>query len=238
MWNLWPAKGGGRSDPLSDAAWKNTKFTFYDECCQQVQMTGCDILRAAQQLSYVYEIEPAQVNQFCLKIAFPWVLPELIKNIRLEKPLVLDKDIRILPLAALEERELTKRIKSLAKSGTDTVILQLKNVEADAQPGVMWEVYVGLPPNAKYDASSPYFVGNVAMFGDGVKGEGHHPAEFTFPLNRAIRALSSRSSLQATFVPSSGVAVDGRPQPAEVKAPVRIGEVNLLLDKAQPAPPK
>ncbi len=238
LWNLWLAKGGGRSDPLGDAAWKNTKFTFYDECCQQVQMTGCDVLRAAQQLSYVYEVEPAQVNQFCLKIVFPWVLPELIRNIRLERPLVLDKDIRVLPLMALEERELTRRIVSLAKSGTDTVILQLKNVEADAQPGAMWQVYVGLPPNAKYDARSPYFVGNVAMFGDGVKGEGHHPAEFTFPLNRAIRALSARSSLQVTFVPSSGVVVDGRPQPAEVKAPVRIGEVNLLLDKAQPAPPK
>ena len=201
-------------------------------------MTGCDVLRAAQQLSYVYEVEPAQVNQFCLKIVFPWVLPELIRNIRLERPLVLDKDIRVLPLMALEERELTRRIVSLAKSGTDTVILQLKNVEADAQPGAMWQVYVGLPPNAKYDARSPYFVGNVAMFGDGVKGEGHHPAEFTFPLNRAIRALSARSSLQVTFVPSSGVVVDGRPQPAEVKAPVRIGEVNLLIDKAQPAPPK
>ena len=92
MWNLWLAKGGGRSDPLGDAAWKDTKFTFYDECCQQVQMTGCDILRAAQQLSYVYEVEPAQVNQLCLKIVFPWVLPEVIRNIRLEQPLVLDKD--------------------------------------------------------------------------------------------------------------------------------------------------
>ena len=114
----------------------------------------------------------------------------------------------------------------------------LKNVEADAQPGAMWEVYVGLPPNTKYDAKSPYFVGNVAMFGDGIRGEGHHPAEFTFPLNRALRALSARSALQVTFVPTSGVVVDGRPQPAQVKAPVRIGEVNLLLDKAQPTRPQ
>jgi len=29
-------------------------------------MTGCEILRAAQQLHYVYEGEPPQVNDYCL----------------------------------------------------------------------------------------------------------------------------------------------------------------------------
>lgn len=236
LWNLWLAKGGGRSSPLSDTTWKNTKFTFYDECCEKVEMTGCEVLRAAQQLSYVYQVEPAQVRQACLNIAFPWVFPELIRTIKLAQPLVLDKDTRVVPLVGVEDRAFASRLASLAKSSTETVILHLKDVEADSQPGAMWEVYVGLPQNAKPDATSPYFVGNVAMFGDGIKGEGHHPAEFTFPLNRALRARAAGSSLQVTFVPTSGVVVGGRAQPADVKAPVRIGEVNLLLDKAQPKP--
>ena len=235
LWNLWLAKGGGRSSPLGDATWKNTKFTFYDECCEPVEMTACDVLRAAQQLSYVYEVEPAQVNQFCLKKIIPWVLPELIRNIKLTRPFVLSGKIQRLLLVDRKDRETADRVAALAKSQTDAVILQLRGVEADRNPGAMWEVYVGLPPNAKPSAESPYFVGNLAMFGDGIKGDGHHPGEFTFPLNRALGASSGASAMQVTFVPSSGVELDGRSQAAEVKAPVRIGEMNLLLDKAQPA---
>ena len=238
LWNLWLARGGGRSDPLGDAAWTSTVFTFYDECCQQVQMTGCDILRAAQQLSYIYEVEPAQVNQYCFRIIWPFVRAELIQALRLPQPPVLGKEIQVLPLLGKEDREIGNRLMALAKSQVDTVVLLFKGVEAERHPGAAWEVYVGLPPNAKPNAESPYFVGNVALFGDGIKGEGHHPAEFTFPLSRALRALSDASALQATFVPTSGVVIDGRPLPAEVKAPVRIGEVSLLLDKAQPSRPQ
>lgn len=236
LWNLWLAKGGGRSDPLSDSVWKDTKFTFYNECCEQVQMTGCEVLRAAQQLSYVYQVEPTQVKQYCLKIVSAWVFPELIRTIRLAQPLVLDKDVRTLPLIGPGDRELAGRLLSIAKSPTEMVILQLKGLEADRQPGAIWQVFVGLPPNVKPDVAGPNFVGNVALFGDGIRGEGHHPAEFTFPLNRALRALTDASTVQVTFVPTSGVVVDRRPQPAEVKASVRVGEVNLLHEKAQPKP--
>ena len=146
LWNLWLAKGGGRSNPLSDATWKTTKFTFYDECCEQVQMTGCEVLRAAQQLSYVYQVEPAQINQACLTVAFPWVFPDLIRTIRLERPLVLDREVVVLPLVALDDREFANRLVSLGKSQTETVILQLKNVEADQQPGAMWEAMSAFRP--------------------------------------------------------------------------------------------
>ncbi len=130
-----------------------------------------------------------------------------------------------------ENRALGERLALAAKTQEETLILQFTAIEADRNPGAAWEVYVGLPAGAKPDAESPNFVGNVALFGDGIKGEGHHPAQFTFALNRALRASADPSALQVTFVPTSGIVVDGRPVPAEVRAPVRIGEVNILVEK-------
>src|SRR5262249_12984364 len=151
--------------PIADASWRNTKFVFYNECCEKVEMTACDVLRAAQQLSYVYESEPPQVNQFCSRKIIPWVIPELIGAIKLKRPFVLDRKQRQLPLIQSKDRELADRLTSLGKKGQpDTVTLQFKGVEADRNPGAIWEVYVGLPQNAKPSAESAYFVGNVALF--------------------------------------------------------------------------
>ena len=45
LWNRWLAAGGGRANPpASDTVWHNTKFTFFDEFGEQVQMTGAELL--------------------------------------------------------------------------------------------------------------------------------------------------------------------------------------------------
>ena len=62
LWNLWLPQGAGRSDPLGDATWRSRKFTFFNENANEVTLTGCRVLRAAAQLSYRFEGEPAQVK--------------------------------------------------------------------------------------------------------------------------------------------------------------------------------
>ena len=63
LWNLWLKQGGMRSNPVNDAAWRTTEFQFFNENGAQVSMTGCDVLRAQEQLNYIYENEAAQVKQ-------------------------------------------------------------------------------------------------------------------------------------------------------------------------------
>ncbi len=238
QWNLWLAQGGGRNDPLSDADWRNTTFTFFDECCQQVTMKACEVLRAALQLSYVYQEEPAQVNQYCPLIWNPKIF-DIVAIARNPKPFILSRQPVSIPLSDAADKSLGKRLSEIARAPAQNALLQIKGIEAETQPGVSWEVYVG-PPGMKPSPDSPYFVGIVALFSAGLKTRRthDHPAEFAFAIDKAIVAARDASNLQVMFVPASGVVVKGRAQPAEVRADVTVGEISVVVDVAGPQPPK
>jgi hypothetical protein len=87
-------------------------------------------------------------------------------------------------------------------------------------------VYFGLPANAHPNTESPFFVGNLALFGPGVRSEAHHefkPAHFAFPIKRAVLASlkAKQGSIRVTFVPH-GILVNGKPSRPKVESKVRI----------------
>jgi Common central domain of tyrosinase/Polyphenol oxidase middle domain len=238
LWNAWLAQGGGRTDPLSDTTWKTKKFLFFDENGKQVWMTGCDILRAQEQLDYSYEGEPAQVKQYCLTPLPPgwwkWIYEILIPwpPIRLPPgpdPAPFELDVRRL-------RERLLRIP--AEKNTD-LVLQLTDVMAERQPNVYWEVYVGLPKGERAVAESKFYVGNLAIFGGGVQGQGHgtaRSAQFELRLNDAVQAALSRreqTSLSLRFVARGA----GMKEQREVRnnTTVRVGKASIAARRLQQA---
>jgi tyrosinase len=228
LWNLWLAQGGGRSDPLADATWRTAKFTFFDENATQVTLTGCNVLRAAAQLNHTYEGEPPQVNQYCklvippwiyfLKLIYRWPIPPFPLG---RKPYHVTVDIG----------ELGQRLTRLAESRSETLFLRVEGVQAQRQPGAAWQVYLGLPDGAKPDPRGPYFVGNLALFGTGVREGSHHfmPATFSFVADGALRRALRRdpSSLSLTFV-MTGPVVDGKVSAPKVASSVRVGKVSIV----------
>jgi len=106
-------------------------------------------------------------------------------------------------------------------------------VEAEDPPGVVWDVFVGLPANAAPDTESPFFVGTLSLFGPGIRSAHHHsePAHFVYPINRAIAAAmkANPERTTVTFVPH-GVLVSGKPSRPEVKSRVRIGQAKLTVE--------
>lgn len=235
QWNLWLAQGGGRTDPVFDTTWTSKTHVFFDENGAAVKMNACQILRAAQQLRYVYEGEPPQVLQYCLRLPpYPWwkFAKELI--IRLPIPPV---ELRAEPVSfPIDAQIIREKVAPLLDSKTNSILLELDDVEAPTAPEAVWAVFVGLPPGAATDAKSPHFVGQLALFGSGIRDEKHHaykPAHFTYPISRALQASlrANNDRIEVTFVPL-GLIVNGKPAKPEVKAPVRIGKASLFVEKA------
>jgi hypothetical protein len=201
LWNLWLAQGGGRTDPLGDNTWKTTSFTFFDQNGNQVNNTSCDVLRCTEQLNYTYEGEPPEVKEYC-NIIIPWWILEIIELIRWPFPPELIGDIVKAPI---DIKQVGQRINTIAESRTEELVLELE-VEAERQPGAVWEVHVGSPPTAEPEYRSPFHVGNIALFGHGIRSEATHkqhmPANFRFKLNRAIQARRKLSPA-ATMVPGA-----------------------------------
>lgn len=237
QWNLWLAQGGGRTDPLTDAAWKNTSYTFFDENGAQQQMTACQILRAAPQLNYVYECEPAQVKEFCIRFIPPWWFQRQILLHVPIPPVVLEAEPVTFPI---DLKQLGPKIGEMARNRSETVLLEFADVEAEKQPGAAWAVFVGHRPGEKLDEKSPFFVGSFSLFGAGIRSETHHafkPASFVFPLNRALEtALKAGEERIPVTIEPIGILINGKAARPEVKSPVRIGEVNLIVERRSEAP--
>ena len=238
LWDLWLAQGGARSDPVTDATWTGKVYTFFNEHGKEVNMTACEILRAAEQLHYKYEGEPPQVLNYCQgqqKHAGRKFEEEVLLQAP-GPPVELGGERVSVPI---DIKEIAKRIAAVAESRTDMLLLQLDDVEAERQPGVVWGVFVGLPEGGEATAGIAAHVGSLSMFGAAIRSEAGHgrafqPARFVFPLNRAVQAALKESSekLTITFVPQ-GIVVNGRATRPEVKATVKIGKMSLVIEKAK-----
>ena len=229
LWNLWLAQGGGRTAPVNDSTWTDAEFTFFDENAQQVTLTGCDVLRAADQLNHTYEGEPAQVNQYCLRLIRPYIyLLKILFRWPIPPVELGSKTFRV----TVDIGPLKERLTTLAASKTNTLLLRLDGVEAERQPGIAWQVFLGLPAGAKADPGGPYFVGNLALFGTGVHqgAHEHRPAKLAFVADRALQRALRRdgSGLQLTLVPT-GPLVKGKPAAAKAAARVRLDSVSLAV---------
>jgi len=235
LWNLWLAQGAGRGDPLANSAWRTKQYTFFDENGSQVTMSACQILRAAQQLNYVYECEPSQIKPVCRFIPPIWeYLTQVVSAIAIPRIELKSEPVSF----PIELRELRTRLEARLKNQDETVFLELAEVEADNQPGAVWEVYAGLAKaGAQPDYRSPSYIGSLSLFGSGIRSETHgehkefKAARFLYPLNRVLAtALKSNApAISITFVPV-GILLDGKPTHPEIKSPVRIGKVNLIVE--------
>ncbi len=241
LWNIWLAQGGGRTDPLSDTPWTTTKFTFFDENGQQVQLTGCEILRAQEQLNYVYQTEPTQVKLSCQTAISP--MQSESKEVLLTRS---QESVVTLPPQSdpvsitVDVRPVREQLLRVMSEGRTNLTLDLTNIEADRQPDVYYEVYVGIPKGANPEFNSPSYVGNIALFGQGIRSGQHgefRPVNLSFNINRAVSAFLKRNDseeqLGVLFVPRGASTQENTAIAARSSATIRIGGVAISSERQQ-----
>jgi tyrosinase len=234
LWNVWLAQGGGRSDPLTDMTWTTKKFLFFDENGKQVWMTGCDILRAQEQLGYYYQSEPPQVKEYCGK-PFPWW--RWIYEVMLKwPPITLPPGPDPGPVD-VDIRQFRDRLLAAASDRNADLVLQLTDVMAERQPTVMWEVYVGLPKGERPASESKSYVGTLAMFGGGVRAAdshgGAHGAQFEFKLDNAVQASLSRRDVSALSLQFVARGAGMKDAATRNNTPVTVGNATIAVRRLQ-----
>jgi tyrosinase len=226
LWNLWLAQGGAmRNDPLFLDAWKNKPYTFFDENRKEVHMTGCDVMRCAEQLNYIYEGEPPQMKQYC---------PKSLPALSIETWLLLEGPPLVLggesASVSINFSSIRKQLPRLLESKDSYVSLDF-SLQAASAPAAVWEVYLKLPES---DYSS--FLGTVCLFSRAVLAHAGQPGpdpfltyeDFHFHVGRELKAalLGNRENVIVEFVPT-GPLVNGKPSQPAVRATARSSHVNL-----------
>jgi hypothetical protein len=213
LWQVW-LNQDGRENPLAAKIWKNQPFTFFTETRQRVTMTGCQILNMATQLDYQYYGVPVRNVVLCsgagappegIPRATPAAAPKVLAASETAERMLGDGPLTLsVPVPAAAARRMTE-LAAGQKGRLRLIVDGLKLLHG----GASYRVYMNLPEKRQPDPKGPYFVGNIALFGE----EGEQAAEGTrsFDITDRVRDLVKRGEwsgkLRLTFV-------RGNPDPA------------------------
>jgi tyrosinase len=243
LWEAWLRQGGGRVNPTSNV-WLRTPFTFFDEHGQPVTLTARDILDTATQLGYRYDdassLPPAGPAVAATQGASDEGLPASQALEALERLAVLSDSglqaVDLGPQGGAVHGQLSEDGGALLRApATGTSPARLGLVLADVQlvkPGASFAVYLNLPAGAAPDATSRYYVGNLALFGAAPHGEhaahGLQGSEVLFDVTDTVRALQERGEWRDDFTLTFVRHTRSAPTPTEPPVFLRVGRVLLM----------
>lgn len=246
LWHVWK-EIEGHHDP-GEAQWTGQGFELFDAAGAQVTMT-CGQVMDTTALGYEYDPKaPAGFTPF--NPLPPVLAPEKLRGIApvvktsphmvgaTDKPIVLvgeRVDVEI-PIDAKEAGELDP---------AQHVYMNSENVEGDANPNVVYGIYVDLPADASPETTAAAHVGNLAFFGiqrtRKPLGDAHaHGFRFAADITSIAQRLAANGkwgghSLSVTIKPLHPVArrADQRqflPDPKHPEIPITIGRISVFYD--------
>jgi hypothetical protein len=257
LWNSWLAHRGGRADP-ADAAWLNTRFTFYDEAGHAVYLSGSQIVNSLDQLNYRYDSEPSPPLHIHKPPTHPGQLPgqtphkargnilprsehaqqgEVLAvneaesadaRVRLESTLLRIK----LPIS--ESTRATMR--KFSQDASQHWILRIEDLRTSEPPGFYYAIYIDPPAGVPLDSHTPGFVGTLSFFSmrphkmPGGSVMSNEGISTQYNISALMGPLISRNPAETTvvFVPHGPVDSRGEQLPLPSAPIITAGKIQLL----------
>jgi Common central domain of tyrosinase/Polyphenol oxidase middle domain len=257
LWNSWLAQRGGRTDP-QDAAWLNTRFTFYDEAGHAVYLTGSQIVNSLDQLNYRYDSEPSQPLHIHKPPTHPGQLPgqtphkarrnilpsfghaqpsEVLAvneaesadgRVKLESTLVRIK----LPISESTRAHMRK----FSQDASQHWILRIEDVRTAEPPGFYYAIYIDPPTGVPLDSHTPGFVGTLSFFsmrphqmrGGSVMSNEGISTQYNISALMASLINRNPSETSVVLVPHGPVDSRGEQLPLPPAPIITAGKIQLL----------
>jgi tyrosinase len=214
-WNAW-----GRTNP-SDPSWLHQQFVFADENCNRVLVTVSDFASIAN-LGYRYDRLIPRFNLALLErfreltLIAKWRPGPDPGPERLGVALGAGA-VRVSLTPAGGRKELLSA-RSLASA--HVLRINVRNLRTNVLPGILYDLYLNLPVNARAQATQANFIGAITFF-DAVAGDPREhgdmqmePSEgpsFTFDVTRLVKRLKVSDRLDVTIVPHGKPAAEAKP---------------------------
>jgi hypothetical protein len=245
LWNRWIQQGGGRTDP-TDAAWLNTRFTFYDEAGHAVYLTGAEIVATVGQLNYRYDDDP--VPQMHAIVPRPVAELPAVPRPTIRTPRILAESpagagrARI-ALGAAPVRvevplpEATRAaLRRIAREPATRVFLRFDDARTEHPPSFYYAIFIDPPAGQRLTPGMPGFVGNLSLFSlvpHRMPGGRPMPTGDIFVDYSVSRLLGrivegNAATLTVVLVPQGLIGANGEPLPLPAETAATIGSVRLV----------
>jgi len=249
LWESWVALGNGRANPAdmtnpADSIWLTTKFQFYDEDAQLVELTGQEIINTVSQLNYKYEyLSPAPTpnpppNRDKTRETATMLQTPAPQQVLAETPDNKETVLTNAPLTVLlpitdNKQDLMVKSLNAQPDGQDDkdAYLSVEGLSFDSLPDQSYGIFLNVPEGETPDFNSVHYVNIITFFGLMHHAGNGHAINLLYPLEQTIKRLQEAgidvSTLSVTFFPTTGVEPPPGAQPKSFSDEAPLGNPKI-----------
>jgi len=229
IWFAWNAAGGRNPTSTGGVGWADTSFSFVGAEGDRIDLPISSISNV-EALPYRYDMLPgAEASVSAVASSTTPASNVLMRSGRASQAVVASSaDQPAAPIelgwdpvrSVLAPTNAQNRLSAVAADITPAsgnLVLLLRDVQAQVDPGTAYQVFLDLPANASDEVQDQHYVGLVVFFG--VRGGGVRGADggrdFEFDITDVVKSLGAKSALKGetsvTIAPVGAPVASSRP---------------------------